>query len=215
MLRVAMSNDPLSSTRSFEVQLALQVLGRRDEAEAEYQRCLDLPGADAREDIHHWALFRVWDGGDAALVEQRFDNYLRRQTVQSKWVRSVRAVYQDRDAALAVLCAALGDTANQDATRLSFLAGYAGHLGDAELALTAARRSLIDLRNQAANFLWWPEMANVRRLPGFKDLVREMGMVDYWRTTGRWGDFCRPVGDDDFEFFWPAQYIAFLNGTAH
>jgi hypothetical protein len=40
---------------------------------------------------------------------------------------------------------------------------------------------------------------DTRRLPGFKDFVRELGLVDYWRATGKWGDFCRPVGANDFE----------------
>ena len=29
--------------------------------------------------------------------------------------------------------------------------------------------------------------------------MRELGLVDYWRAVGDWGDFCKPVGDDDFE----------------
>jgi hypothetical protein len=24
-------------------------------------------------------------------------------------------------------------------------------------------------------------------------------VVDYWRETGSWGDYCRPVGGDNFE----------------
>jgi hypothetical protein len=39
----------------------------------------------------------------------------------------------------------------------------------------------------------------MRQLPGFKDLVRDLGLVDYWRTSGKWSDFCHPVGEDDFE----------------
>jgi hypothetical protein len=23
--------------------------------------------------------------------------------------------------------------------------------------------------------------------------------LDYWRTGGKWGDFCHPVGQSDFE----------------
>ena len=42
-------------------------------------------------------------------------------------------------------------------------------------------------------------LSDVRRLPGFKDLARKLGLVDYWRKSGTWGDFCRPVGDEDFE----------------
>jgi hypothetical protein len=29
--------------------------------------------------------------------------------------------------------------------------------------------------------------------------VRDLGFVDYWRKTGKWSDFARPKGDDDFE----------------
>ena len=40
-------------------------------------------------------------------------------------------------------------------------------------------------------------MAPVRMLPGFKDLVRDLGLVDYWREFG-WGQHCKPVGESDF-----------------
>jgi hypothetical protein len=47
--------------------------------------------------------------------------------------------------------------------------------------------------------IWGPTYREMRRLPGFKDILRRLGLIDYWRTTGNWGDFCRPVGDTDFE----------------
>lgn len=43
--------------------------------------------------------------------------------------------------------------------------------------------------------LWLPLLQDMRRLPAFKDIVRNLGMVDYWRAHG-WPDFCRPVQDD-------------------
>ena len=33
----------------------------------------------------------------------------------------------------------------------------------------------------------------------FEDLLRDQGIHDYRRATGKWSDFCEPVGDDDFE----------------
>ena len=30
------------------------------------------------------------------------------------------------------------------------------------------------------------------------DLVRQMRLEEYWRSSGNWGDFCEPVGKDDF-----------------
>jgi hypothetical protein len=29
--------------------------------------------------------------------------------------------------------------------------------------------------------------------------LRDLGLVDYWRTSGNWGEFARPVGTEDFE----------------
>ena len=46
-------------------------------------------------------------------------------------------------------------------------------------------------------YLWWPTPPSVRKTERFKALVRNSGMVDYWRARG-WPDRCRPVGADDF-----------------
>jgi hypothetical protein len=48
--------------------------------------------------------------------------------------------------------------------------------------------------------LWGPANQSTRRLPGFKTLVREAGLVDYWRQSGQWNEFCKPVSTDDFEY---------------
>jgi serine/threonine protein kinase/tetratricopeptide (TPR) repeat protein len=201
VLRVAALSDPLSTNTSFFVQYALYMLGRSGEGETEYRRSLELPGVDAREDIHHIALMRIWDGPDAALIERRFDAFLVRRTLSTTWCDKVRAVCHDRDAALSVIRAAYDDPDNGDPTRLGLLAAYAGHYGDQDLALAALRRSLVDFRGFSLVILWWRALARARRLAGFKDLVRDLGLVAYWRETGNWGDFARPVGEDDFECF--------------
>ena len=61
------------------------------------------------------------------------------------------------------------------------------------------------MRQQQFNFetwgwiVWRPVMRDLRTEPGFKALVKDMGLADYWRATGNWGEFCRPVGENDFE----------------
>ena len=45
--------------------------------------------------------------------------------------------------------------------------------------------------------LWAPIYAPVRKTERFKALVRNTGLVDYWRARG-WPDLCHPVGADDF-----------------
>ncbi len=47
--------------------------------------------------------------------------------------------------------------------------------------------------------IWNPALREVRTTPGFKSFVRDLRLLELWRTTGKWGDFFRPVGDDDFE----------------
>ena len=32
-----------------------------------------------------------------------------------------------------------------------------------------------------------------------KELAKDVGLLTYWRTTGEWGAFARPLPNDDFE----------------
>jgi hypothetical protein len=29
--------------------------------------------------------------------------------------------------------------------------------------------------------------------------VRDLKLDEYWRRSGKWGDYCKPVGEGDFE----------------
>lgn len=42
-----------------------------------------------------------------------------------------------------------------------------------------------------SDLLFRPWMAGIRRDPRFLDLVGRIGLVDYWRSSGNWPDFCR------------------------
>jgi len=46
---------------------------------------------------------------------------------------------------------------------------------------------------------WRRHCREVRKLPAFKQFIRDLGIYDSWRQSGNWGDFARPLGDDDFE----------------
>ena len=78
-------------------------------------------------------------------------------------------------------------------------ASYAAYFGAHDLALTAYRRTAKHLIGVFMMSFWSPLQAEMRKLPGFKELVREVGLVSHWRTTGEWGEFARPVGGEDFE----------------
>jgi hypothetical protein len=49
--------------------------------------------------------------------------------------------------------------------------------------------------------VWLPVLAPVSKGPRFKEIMRDFGFLAYWRATGKWGDFSRPVGKDDFEMW--------------
>jgi hypothetical protein len=48
-----------------------------------------------------------------------------------------------------------------------------------------------------AYLAWLPVFDEVRQMPEFKDLLREVGLVEYWDETS-WPDVCHRVGENDF-----------------
>ena len=45
-------------------------------------------------------------------------------------------------------------------------------------------------RDPEATFFFLPETAAMLRDPRFIPLAAQFGLVDYWRATGQWPDFC-------------------------
>lgn len=82
---------------------------------------------------------------------------------------------------------------------LSAAALMAGHRGDTELAVTLMRQALLGPGWAGYVVLWYPQLAEARRTAAFRQLVRDIGFAAFWRTTGDWGDYCRPVSETSFE----------------
>jgi adenylate cyclase len=72
------------------------------------------------------------------------------------------------------------------------------YVGAEERAFEGAERSL-QVGNAASLLtnVWSPLFHDVRRTERFKKLVRDFGLVDYWRAHG-WPDLCVPQGETDF-----------------
>jgi len=45
---------------------------------------------------------------------------------------------------------------------------------------------------------WGPLTKEFQHLPRFKELVKEIGLVDYWNEFG-WPDICHKLDNGDFE----------------
>jgi DNA-binding winged helix-turn-helix (wHTH) protein/Tfp pilus assembly protein PilF len=86
------------------------------------------------------------------------------------------------------------DDARMRGTRTDLLpmADFAVFLGDRKLSLEAVFASA---SSQNLHGIWRAPLREVRRLPEFEEFVRKVGLVEYWRTTGEWGDFCHDAGN--------------------
>jgi hypothetical protein len=79
----------------------------------------------------------------------------------------------------------------------ALLARWAAYYRKPELSLELLAEAVPNLSQPSV--LWQPLMSDVRRLPEFKDLVRKLGLLDYyyWRAHG-WSDFCHPLSHENF-----------------
>ena len=86
---------------------------------------------------------------------------------------------------------------NEDMSILPAIPPWAAYFGDHELGL-AAFRELFRNHVIVTRILWHPIIGPVRRLQGFREVVVEVGLAEYWRATGNWADNCHPSGTEDF-----------------
>lgn len=193
--------DPLDVFLRTQVLLALDVSGQRDRADAEAAELRQLPGGDAVL-LQGDQVTRAMDRGDrdavkAALAEKG-GGLLANDGLRGRLV----AALEDPPVARAALQRTLDDPhAAADVFTMTSAMEWAAFLGEPQLALRAADKAVdagVSFETWAWT-IWRPVMKEVRREPEFKALVQKMGLVDYWRATGNWGDFCKPVGGNDFQ----------------
>jgi adenylate cyclase len=197
VMESARAIDPSSMPASIMLQYAYGATGRSADMRAEYERSLRLPGS--REGAEHNLLFCIWEEGDPARTKVQFRRFLDSRILSSPFLDKVYEHFEEPAAALAVLREAFEDPANQDGMRLVMIGWYASQFGDQGLALEAVRRGCLKAGSILTYTIWMGYLGRLRRTPGFKQFVRDLGLYDYWRGSGNWGEFARPVGDDDFE----------------
>jgi adenylate cyclase len=96
-------------------------------------------------------------------------------------------------------------TANDQNALPKFGGNLAGELIFAYTAVGAFDRILdyaerevkVQFMSDWGKSMWGPLMSPVRKTERFKKLVRDAGLVEYWRARG-WPEFCRPTVGDDF-----------------
>ena len=115
-------------------------------------------------------------------------------TAMQRYTRHLQPVYAaarpggDAAKAVAALAAA---PATEKSKEGQFYYEYA-IIGRIDLALNALAH--LDGHQGAWGELWLPELAPLRRDPGFVDAMTKLGVVSYWREHG-WPDYCAPQGE--------------------
>jgi TolB-like protein len=199
-VRQRRETDPLSINASYGWQIMLTLAGRDDEAEAEYARSRSLSGEHGLVDS--MALMRAMSSRDAdpANVRARLVGLSRDMRPISALRDAVIGDIDHREAALTTLHRLFADQTMQNAGAMLWLAAFADYFDDGDLALAALRRSYVDLGGTNIGMIWRPYRNPLRSDPRFKDILRDLGLVENFRESGNWGDYCRPLsGGADFE----------------
>jgi adenylate cyclase len=195
--------EPLAVNPAQNAALCHEMLGDVDKALQGYEQAKQLKvGNLALSDVFILVLALAMD--DRALIEASLDKVTNADNVllppASRALNpTMRSLLDKPETAREALHRFAEDPAyNSQFIRSVVMAIWASYFGADELALKLQYQG--DEPSVGVVYaLWRPIHKNMRRMPGFKDLVRDLGLVDYWRTTGKWGEFCRPVGKDDFE----------------
>jgi TolB-like protein len=192
--------EPLASNSHNILALAYEFSGKIDAAAMAFKKARDLSDQPV---LHNYGLLVLaLEENNRALIDEYVA--LVQNTELLGNISGTRDINQVMHALLdtpeeagAELRLFLTDPAYNNPMNRSVIAVWASYFVEHELALQIRRESIGSNLNWIWT-IWRPIHKGMRRLPGFKDFVRELGLVDYWRTSGKWGDFCHPIGDDEF-----------------
>jgi adenylate cyclase len=183
--------DPLNQTNYGNSILTSFFLGDMQQAEDKYE--------------HGKAIFAdQWFSGDAMISILRLDAkdvVSRDEIVSSSTVFDVAKDYLDSPKeGLAELHRIYANDDRLTSVHILSISVWAAYFGDPEFAMEAMEKG-VSINGHVLAYFWCPVFREVRQLPRFKEFVREIGLVDYWKEYG-WPDLCRPIGDDDFVCDW-------------
>jgi len=195
--RVRLS-DPLNAQNAAYLSDSYLSRGDVDLALAEAERFHDYRGSGfvlAKAS----GLMAAMVSGDRTELDSRLAQLIESDPDPSIAI-AMRERLDDPETALAELKHMLDEPKYQNAFARNIVAIWAAYFGAPELSLELIHDFLVRGNNGRLVFLVWRGVfRDVRMLPGFKDLLQDLGLADYWRQTGNWGYFCRPVGEADFE----------------
>ena len=191
--------DPLHIDNTAWLMDAYSGLGDHAAAYAEVDRFKEIDDPQVSF-IQSSALLVAVATRDRAEVERRLAVFTHNEGDLLSITPKMQALLDDPGAARVELHRLADSVKDRSPFTLNIIAVWADYFDAPELALDLIREFLVEQKVKRLTFLIWRSICSgTRRLPGFKDLLRDIGLVDFWRATGQWPDLCRPLGEDDFE----------------
>jgi len=185
VLESSVDADPLDRDAQFRLMLTHETLGNRADADAVYQQGQRLFASGAFW-LGHAASRWIRLGRDEVGPQFPPLPPIEGMNDLDEWVANPRV-------GLAALKTLVADPKNQTPVGFAEYAILAAYFDEPEYA--------VELLGQASGLLmfltWLPVFDEMRQLPEFKQLLLDIGLVEYWRTNG-WPDVCRPTGQSDF-----------------
>jgi len=192
----ARARDPLNEVVALWLAYLYGTVGNYPAAFAEFDRSERL-ASDRR--VYSLSVQIALGSRDRQQLTRWLDkaiDFERGHPSAGDFMRRIKPLLDRPDQALVVLRESAADPKNKSVV---FMSQWFAWLGDNETALQMLRRDLTvpAVRYAVLWAIWEPGLAGMRKLPGFQQLVRELGLVDYWRKYG-WGDYCKPTTGEDF-----------------
>jgi TolB-like protein len=200
MLQRAKRLEPLVPRYSYQVAMYQMIRGDAEAVQQEAAYGLTLDGGSWLFSALAWEL--ALQQGDLALAARLIRDYYVDEpaysdaTVSRHFMEQVAEVLELNDfAASFERLAAMINSPGITPLELGYLARVVAVSGQPDAAL--------DYWFGAASSpaIWDSIYADMRRLPDFPELLQQLGLLDYWRATGNWGDYCRPSTNNEPECY--------------
>lgn len=182
---------PLAPNSNVRFVHALYMVGQDDQADLILAQMLELwPNADSLRLLKMKSAY--WTKRyDEALVVLRSPDLHMSQAQRDALIATFEALVSKSSArkaeAVELLRGLSSDARNNDRLIVAALAA----LGDQDAALVAARNLVRSRGNMNAAVLFEPNLAAASLTPPFAELVKQLGLTGYWRTTKFIPDVCR------------------------
>lgn len=134
-----------------------------------------------------------WDSADALVARSETRPIFISASEALSWRAALRARKTNDAADMRRAAASVRQSADTRALSASNALYLCAVLGDLDCAFAEADRYFADPASDSM-YLFLGGMQSMRRDPRFMTLAASLGLVDYWRSTNHWPDFCAEPG---------------------